>query len=134
MERTSLITRLLIGKASDYSSLTLESGLPNAASLTAYFQEVPLVLEQADVKERTEDSPQGQIRRIDIRANIHRDSDFHRNFIHQEVMAYYETANGEHELVGNDAYPLSYNYERDSGAGNADNRFTTLLLSEILPV
>lgn len=124
----------MLADAKDYSALTLVNGLPNAASISDYFHTVPHVLEKADFKERTEDNPQGQLEQIDIRANLHRDADFYLGFKHKQVIAYVETSNGEQLLIGSADYPLSYNYERDSGAANGDTRETTLTMSLIRPI
>lgn len=134
MERTSIITRLMLSKASNYNSLTLVGGLPDAVSLTTYFTAIPYVTERADFQERTEDSPQGSILSVAIRAAIHRDATEHLTFANTRIMAYIETANGEKHLFGSDSYPLTYDYERDSGAGNADDRFTTLRMTLTQPV
>lgn len=134
MERTSILTVLLLADAQDYPSLTLVNGLPDTSSMIAHFQAVPMVLERADFQERTEDTPHGQILQVSIRAMIHRDSDYYSQYANKRVMAYVETANGEAYLWGSNEYPMSFDYERDSGAGNADERFTTLRMSLTQPI
>lgn len=134
MERTSILTVLLLADAQDYPLLTLVNGLPDVTSMTTYFQAVPMVLEKADFKERTEDTPQGQVLRVNVRANIHRDSDYYQLFVHKKVIAYVETANEERYLWGSDEYPMNFTYERDSGAGNADDRYTTLSMDLVQPI
>lgn len=134
MERTSILTVLLLAEAKDYPSLVLVNGLPDVTSMTTYFTAVPMALERADFKERTEDSAHGQLHQVTIRANTHRDSDFYLTFANKKVIAYVETANGEQYLWGSDDYPLSYDYERDSGAGNGDDRYTTLNMAMVAPI
>lgn len=134
MERTSILTVLLLAEAKDYPSLVLVNGLPDVTSMTTYFTAVPMAQERADFKERTEDSAHGQLHQVTIRANTHRDSTFYLDFANKKVMAYVETSNGEKYLWGTDAYPLSYDYERDSGAGNGDDRYTTLNMAMVAPV
>lgn len=128
MERTSLITALYIADAKDYSSLTLVAGLPDAASLSSYFEKVPLVMERADFREASEDTDQGELLDIAIRANIYRDSDFYLDFSKKLVMVYLETSNGEKHFFGSNTQPLFFRYTRDSGAANSDTRETTLLM------
>jgi hypothetical protein len=123
-----------LAEATDYPALTLVNGLPDAGSMVAHFTAVPMVQERADFQERTEDSAQGQLHSVSIRANTHRDSTFYSLFANKKVIAYVETANGEMYLWGSDAYPMSYDYERDSGAGNSDDRFTTLRMSMTAPI
>jgi hypothetical protein len=134
MERTSLLTVLLLADATSYSSLTLVNGLPDTNSMTAHFKAVPMVLERADFQERTEDTPQGQILRVSIRAVIHRDSSYYTNYPNRRVIAYVETANGERYLWGSNEYPMTFDYQRDSGAGNADDRFTQLTMELVQPI
>lgn len=134
MERTSILTVLLLADATSYSSLTLVNGLPDTNSMLAHFKAVPLVLERADFQERTEDTPQGQILRVSIRASIHRDSTYYTNYLNRKVIAYVETANGERYLWGSNEYPMTFDYQRDSGAGNADDRFTQLTMELVQPI
>jgi hypothetical protein len=130
MERTSLITAMYIADSSAYPFITFVNGLPNAGSLETYFEKVPLVLEKADLRESTEDSDQGLLTDISIRANIYRDSDYYRQFKNSFVLAYLETANEEKYFYGSLKNPLSYQYTRDSGTANADQRETSLLMGQ----
>lgn len=134
MERTSIITALLLTDATNYPSLTLVDGLPDASSLIANFKAVPMVLEKAELTEKTADHPQGQLVECSLRAAIYRDSEFYREFLAKRVVAYLETANGERMLIGTDQIPLSYEYDRTSGAANSDTRDTTLLMGLTKPV
>lgn len=134
MERTSILTVLLLADAKSYPSLTLVNGLPDTGSMVAHFKAVPMVLERADFKEKTEDTAQGQILRVSVRAAIHRDSTYYQDYANKRVIAYVETANGEKYLWGSDQYPMSYDYDRDSGAGNSDDRFTTLMMELVQPI
>lgn len=134
MERTSIITSLYLAKASDYPSVTLVNGLPNANSLAQFFYKAPLVIERSDLRETNEDSDQGELLDIAIRANIYRDSQYHLLFSNKLVLAYIETANGEKYFFGSKENPLIYRYNRDSGATNEDSRFTTLSLGLKLPL
>ena len=134
MERTSILTVLLLADATSYPSLTLVNGLPDTGSMVAHFKAVPMVLERADFKEKTEDTPQGQLLRVSVRAAIHRDSTYYTNYPNRRVIAYVETANGEKYLWGSNAYPMTFDYERDSGAGNSDDRFTQLTMELVQPV
>jgi hypothetical protein len=134
MERTSLLTVLLLADAKSYPSLTLVNGLPDTNSMIAHFKAVPFVLERAEFNEKTEDTPQGQLLRGSIRAMIHRDSTFHQDYVNKRVIAYLETANGEAYLWGSDQYPMSFDYDRKSGMTHSDERFTTLMMELVAPI
>jgi hypothetical protein len=134
MERTSLLTVLLLSDVANYPSLTLVNGLPDANSMVDYFKAVPFVTERASFTERTEDSPHGQLVTHSIQADIHRDATDYGDYANRRVMAYLETANGELLFVGSTSYPLSYEYERASGSGNSDERFSTLRMAVTMPV
>ncbi len=134
MERTSLITALYIGKASNYPSLVLVGGFPDTNSLSSFFTKMPIALEKSDLKETVEDSDQGQLLDIAIRANLYRDATEYTLFANSHVMAYLETSNGERHFFGSADNPLIYQYTRDSGATNADPRDTTLLLGQKIPL
>lgn len=134
MERTSLITRLMVADAQIYAQLTLVNGIPDADSLAAHFSEAPLVLEGADLREKTEDTDQGQVLGQTVRAQIHRDEPFYKLHANRQVLLYLEMANGEIHFLGSQAYPMLYLYERDSGAGNADSRHTQLNYSVAVPL
>lgn len=130
MERTSIITRLFLADAKSYNSIILVDGLPDASSLNEYFDQVPIALERADFREATEDSDQGELLDISIRANIYRDSDFYKDFTKKFVLVYLETANAEKHFFGSADHPLTYRYTRDSGSTNSDSRDTTLLIGQ----
>jgi hypothetical protein len=134
MERTSIITRLYLADAKDYESITFIDGLPDSESLETVFDKVPFALERADFREATEDTDQGQMLDISIRANIYRDSFIYRNFSNKHVLAYLETANGEKHFFGSAHNPLEFRYTRDSGSTNSDSRDTTLLLGQKIPL
>lgn len=134
MERTSIITVLLLADAADYASLTLVNGLPDTDSLVDYFHTADLVLERNRLNEATSDSPQGQLVEYSLQVAVHRDSDYHRTFTHKKVLAYIETSNGEQYFLGSPDYPLSYTYQRSSGQSVSDTRETQLNLSVTLPV
>ena len=134
MDRTSIITRLYVAQASAYPSLTLVDGLPDATSLDTYFDNCPIVLEGADLRESVQDNEQGQLIQYNVRARIGRDSDFYLLHAHRMVLLYIETTNGERHFLGSDDYPLLYLYDRDSGAGNADTRDTVLTYSQTVPL
>jgi len=134
MERTSIITVLLLADAADYDQLTLVDGLPDAQSMVDYFSAADLVLEKSQIRETTEDTDQGQLLNYEVNAAIYRDSSFHEGYVHREVLAYVETSNGEQYLLGSPDYPLSYNYTRNSGESVADVRDTRLIMGVTLPV
>ena len=134
MERTSLLTVLLLADAKSYPNLTLVNGLPDTNSMIAHFKAVPTVLERADFNEKTEETAQGQILRVSIRAMIHRDSNFFQDWVNKRVIAYVETANGEAYLWGSDQYPMTFDYERKSGMSHADERYTTLIMELVSPI
>ncbi len=134
MERTSIITVLLLADAADYDQLTLVNGLPDAQSMIDHFSAADLVLEKSRLKETTADSDHGQLVSHEISAAIYRDSTFHEGYVHKEVLAYVETANGEKYLLGSPDYPLSYNYDRNSGESAADIRDTRLIMGVTQPV
>lgn len=134
MERTSIITRLFLADAKSYNSITFVNGLPDASSLDTIFEKVPIALERADFRESTEDSDQGELLDIAIRANIFRDSDFYKTFTKKFLLAYIETANGEKHFFGTPSQPLTYRYTRDSGSTNSDSRDTTMLIGQKIPL
>ncbi|MFN3802175.1 hypothetical protein [Belliella pelovolcani] len=133
MERTSLITRLLISEADNFDLLDIIDEIPTQASLDTYFLPAPLILEQADLKESSKDSEQGELIERSARANIHRDSDFYKQWIGKELLLYIETANGERHFIGSDEIPVLYSYSRDSGSGNSDSRSTAMIFSQTIP-
>ncbi len=134
MERTSIITVLLLADAADYDQLTLVDGLPDAQSMVDHFSAADLVLEKSQIRESTSDSDQGQLVNFEVSAAIYRDSNFHEGYAHKEVLAYVETSNGEKYLLGSPDYPLSYNYDRNSGESAADVRDTRLIMGVTKPV
>ncbi|PRY90592.1 hypothetical protein [Mongoliibacter ruber] len=134
MERISLITSLYIGLASHHPQLTLTDGFPSAQDLIDFFKEAPLVLERSDIREESNDTDQGDVISFAVRSTIPRDSDYHSQFAGKEVMAYLTTANGERHFLGSDDTPMTFQYTRDSGAGNADNRETIISLSLQIPL
>jgi hypothetical protein len=129
MERAAIITRLALAPSNTYLLLNMVSDLPDSESLSTYFTEVPLMLEQADIKEILTDTDQGELVEYNIRANTPRESVIHLQFAGTFVLAYIETANGERHLIGTNQVPLQFAYTRDTGAGNGDNRNTSLSLS-----
>jgi hypothetical protein len=129
MNRTSLITQILLAPPSLFNTITYANGIPEPASREAYFDEVPIVLERAELRETEQDGDQGRLIAVDARANIHRDSDFLDTFKHEFVLIYIETANGEQHFFGSLAHPVKMEYSKTSGASNADNRETTLTFS-----
>jgi hypothetical protein len=134
MERTSLITRLMVADIEKYPQVTLVNGIPNDESLAAHFSEASLVQEGADFREKTEDTDHGQVLVQTVRAQMHRDSNFYKLYANRQVMLYIETANGEVHFFGSAANPMNYGFERDSGAGNTDRRHTQLSYSVTVPV
>lgn len=125
-----MITALFLARSSDYGSLTLVNGIPDSGSIDTYFEEVPIVQEKADIKESTQESDQGQLKDISIRANIHRESLYYNEFSNKHVLVYAETANGEKHFLGTVDNPLTFAFTRDTGAGNSDSRETTLLMGQ----
>lgn len=133
-DRISLINEAYLADASDYDSLTLVDGFPNDASLTAFFGEVPLVLEGGELTEGLEDTPHGDLQSIQLRLKIGRDSEFHKDWSHRKLIAAVKMANGEQILLGTDEYPLSYGYDRNSGASATAERDTTMIFQAMIPV
>lgn len=134
MERTSLLTRLALASSLDYPDLTLVDGIPDASSLSTYFNEVPIVLEQGSLTEQNEDNSNGDLLNRTIRAAIHRDAEYDLQGPSWRMLAYWETANGEQGLWGTDDSPLRFSYGKNSGSGNADPRYTTIELAQRLPI
>jgi hypothetical protein len=135
MERTSIITALYIAKSERYFLIELDAeGLPDNVSLENEFTKLAFVLEKAQLRQNLEDSDQGKLEAIEIRVNVHRESTVHETFGQSFVLVYLETANGEKHFIGTRDYPLSFSYTRDSGAGNADGRETTLEMGMRVPL
>lgn len=95
---------------------------------------VPHVLEKAELKESTQDTDQGRLMAVDARVNIPRDADFLDTFKEEFALIYIETSNEEQHFFGSLSHPVKMDYARDSGAGNADNRETTLTFSIRFPM
>jgi glycerate kinase len=134
MERTSIITALYIGDANDYFLVALGGGYPYPEELNAHFTKIPLAQEKSDLRETIEDTDQGQLKDIAVRANLYRDATEHLIYENKGVMAVIETANGEKHFFGTKDNPLTYAYTRDSGATISDTRDTTILMGMKVPV
>lgn len=133
-DRISLINEAYLADSSSYDSLTLVDGFPTGANLISYFKEVPLVLEGGELAEGLEDTPHGDLNSIQLRLKIGRDSEFHKDWIHRKLIAAVKMANGEQILLGSKAYPLSYGYDRNSGAAATAERDTTMTFQAVIPV
>jgi hypothetical protein len=129
MERTSIITSLFVSNIINYPSLTL-SPYPIAQNLQDYFIKIPIVLERAEIKESSEDTDQGNLLDIAIRSNVHRESIIPALLAKKLLMVYLETANGEKHFFGTPDNPLIFEFTKNSGATNDDNRETTLLFGQ----
>lgn len=132
-DRVSLITGASYSPASNYPLLTLVDGYPDAGSLTAYFTEIPVLMESGELRESSEDTPHGELRAVQVRLRIGRESSLYLDLVHQRVVLALSTANGERHLLGTDETPLRSDYERDSGATNSSERDTTLTFSAKMP-
>lgn len=133
MERTSLITLLMLADAADYDNITLENSLPNAASLAAYFAECPLVLEKATVTANSSQGNHGLLINFNISVNTFRESTFHEDYIDKDVLVYLETSNGEKHFFGTKENPCVFSYNSDSGAALGDPNDNTLNMIYSVP-
>jgi hypothetical protein len=135
MSRTSIITALYLAPSTIFNSIVYnDKGLPDEETLKELFTQIPIVLEKAELKQSLQDSDQGNLEDISIRANVHRDSLVHQLFTGKFLLAYLETSNEERHFVGTLEYPLSFSYSRDSGSSNSDTRETTLTMTLRLPL
>lgn len=133
-DRISIITEAYLSDSSNYKLLTLVNDFPTSANLVTYFQEVPLVLEGGELSEGLEDTQQGDLQSIQLRLKIGRDSEFYKDLIHRKLIAAVKMANGEQILLGSGEYPLSYGYDRNSGASATAERDTTMTFQVVIPV
>ena len=132
-DRVSLIIGASYSPASKYPQLVLVGGYPDADSLVAFFTEIPILPESGELRENSEDTPQGELRAIQLRLRIGRESSLYQDLIHQRVVLAVTTANDERHLLGTSSYPLRCDYERNSGASNSSERDTTLTFSVKMP-
>lgn len=134
MNRTSIITQILLAPPSVYNSITFANGIPDPASRDAHFEEVPHVQEKAELRESVQDSDHGRLMAVDVRANIHRDADFLTTFDEEFALVYIETSNEESHFFGSLVHPVKLEFAKTSGSGNGDNRETTLTFAIRTPM
>ncbi|MEX2591862.1 MAG: hypothetical protein WD426_03750 [Anditalea sp.] len=129
MERTSLITRLMVALAADEENIYLEKDLPDTVSLQAYFEDCPYIPEKAEISESTEDTDQGRLITQRISTNIHRDEYFHARYFFPPLLIYIETLNGERIYLGAGDNPARMQYSRQSGAALGDANETNMIFT-----
>ncbi|AWW31852.1 hypothetical protein DN752_17890 [Echinicola strongylocentroti] len=129
MERTSLITLLMLADATDYADLTFDNDLPDTGSLTSYFTKIPLVLEKAILQCSSNQSNHGMLVESTVQASTFRESKIHQAFADKEILVYLETTNGEKHFLGSNVNPCTITYSEDSGGAVTDSNDNSLSIS-----
>ena len=133
MERTSIPTRIMVASARHIEDIHLIDGLPDASSLTDYFEDIPLVTEKAELTEESEETDQGLLQNFRLRANIYRDGYIHHKYMTAELLIYIETLDRSAYLLGVEDNYVRLSYAARSGAAVADTNETTLEMSYSRP-
>lgn len=134
MERTSLITRLMVALAADEENIHLEKDLPDTVSLQAHFEDCPFIAEKAEISESTEETDQGHLITCRVSTNTHREAYFHSRYFFPPLLIYIETLNGERIYLGSGDNPARMQYSRQSGAALGDTNETNMIFTHTRPV
>ncbi|MBD3627614.1 hypothetical protein [Cyclobacterium sp.] len=133
MERTSLITLIMVADADLSPDIYLEDDIPDTVSLDTHFELCPFLPERAELTESSEETDQGYLISFRVDTNTPRDEYFHSRYFFRPLLIYIETLNGERHYLGSEEHPCRMEYRRQSAPGISDSNDNTLVFTCTLP-